>query len=332
MLNLVLLFGFALFVVVKSADFATRRASEVAHALKLSAYTIGFLIVAFISILPEAAIAISSALQGTPSLGLGTLFGSNLIDLTVVFAVITLVSTHSVKVESKILQDAPLYIGAIAFAILFGLNGHYSRVEGAALILIGTIFYFFALRGKRHKTPEKVARREVAEPFVLLVFSMAALIAGSYYTVRYGIALADRLGITPLLIGMFVVGVGTVLPELLFSLRAIRRNRDSLALGDLLGTVITDATIVLGIVAVVSPFVFNPRIIYISGVFMLFATILLFYLMKTGRALTQKEAVILLIFYAAFLAAELSVLCEIPQFALRLLTNYCSSVVGSASL
>lgn len=320
----VLLFLFWFAVVVKSADFATKRSTELARTLRLSTYTIGFLIIAVISILPEAAVAVTSAIQNTPSLGLGTLFGSNVIDLTIVFALITLASRSNVKVESKILKDAPLYIGAIAFALLFGLNGHYSRVEGVALILIGTIFYFFALSGKKHRTPGERALKEAARPFAFLLTSMALLIIASNYTVRYAIALANNLGVAPVFIGMFIISAGTVLPELLFSLRAVRKDRDSLALGDLLGTVITDATIVVGAVAIIRPFAFNPRIIYITGVFMLLAAILLFHLMKTGKALTRKEAAILLIFYAAFLAAEFAVLCETP-LAARTFTTYCAA-------
>jgi len=307
MLNLILLFGFSLFVVVKSAEFATRRSSELARALHLSTYTIGFIVVAAISVLPEAAVAISSALQGTPSLGLGTVFGANLIDLTIVFALITLVSRRTLKVESKILKNAFLYVGTIAFPIIFGLNGNYTRVEGIALVVLGVLFYFVVLRGVRHRDLEDVAKRFPFKSLILLSVTMVALLIGSHFTAYFGIALADIVGISPIFIGMFFISAGTVLPELFFSLRAVRHNHDNLALGNLLGTVITNATIIVGVIAAINPFSFNPRIIYISGVFMFLATALLFYLMKSGRALTRREAVILLIFYAAFVSAELSV-------------------------
>ncbi|MEK9194426.1 MAG: hypothetical protein AAB884_01300, partial [Patescibacteria group bacterium] len=83
-----ILFIVSLVVVVKSAGFAVKHATYLARAAKLSEYIVGFLVVAFISVFPETFVSITSAIQGVPEFGLGTLFGSNVADLTIVVALV----------------------------------------------------------------------------------------------------------------------------------------------------------------------------------------------------------------------------------------------------
>src|SRR3989338_4021406 len=101
MFNNLFIFIVSLVVVIKGATLATKYAARLAESFRLSRYTVGFIVVAIISILPETFIAIDSALAGTPSFGLGVLFGSNIADLTLVFTVIIFFAGRGVKVESK---------------------------------------------------------------------------------------------------------------------------------------------------------------------------------------------------------------------------------------
>lgn len=301
----VLLF-LSLFLVIKSADFAIRYSTRLAEGFHLPRYIVGFLIVAVISIMPETFIAITSALEGTPSLGLGTIFGSNIADLTLVFAFVIFVSGHSLKVESKLIKNRFLYIIIMLIPIILGINGYYSRIEGLVLILIGLLFYLYIFKSNSQKG-EKQKKEYSIKTFLLLFVSMAVLLLGAHFTVVFGVEVAHELSLSPTLIGLFIIGLGTTLPELFFSIKAAKHHRDDLALGDILGTVIADATIVIGIVALINPFTFNPRIIYISGILMVFALVLLLHFMKTGKVLSKHEAYALILFYVTFVVAELLV-------------------------
>jgi len=296
----------SLFIVIKSAGYAIIHSTRLAEWLNLPNYVIGFLIVAVISILPETFIAINSALEGVPSFGLGTLFGSNVADLSLVFAIVILFSKHNLKVESKTIRERFFYVSILIVPILFGLNGEYTRNEGIILVVLGVLFYFFVLR-KSMSEPPKTREKFSYRGLFLLLLNMGFLLLGAHFTVEFGVNLANVLKIHPILIGMFVVGLGTTLPELFFSIKAAKKDHDGLALGDILGTVVADATIVIGIVAMITPFSFNPRIIYITGIAMILAIILLIHFMKTDRELTKKEAIFLILFYCAFVCAELLV-------------------------
>lgn len=305
MISNLFIFVIALFLVIKGATLATRYAARLAEGFHLSKYTIGFIVVAVISILPETFIAISSALKGVPAFGLGTLFGSNVADLTLVFVVMIFFTGRSLKVESKILKNHIVYPLILLLPLVLGFNGHFSRMEGLSLIIAGGLFYYFTLKkGTVSSTALGSSDWSKYKSLSWLLFSMAVLLVGSYFTVTSATGLANYFGVNPILIGMLVVGLGTTMPELFFSLRSAERRDDALAVGDVLGTVLADATVVVGILALINPFSFPQKIIYITGIFMVAASLILFNLMKSGRSLTKKEAYLLLIFWLVFALIE----------------------------
>ena len=103
---------------------------------------------------------------------------------------------------------------------------------------------------------------------------------------------------------MLVVGIGTTIPELLFSLQAVRKHDDSLAVGDILGTVLAVATIVVGLLSMINLFAFPQKIIYVTGAFMLLASFVLSYFMRTGKTISKKEGVILFLIWITFVLPE----------------------------
>lgn len=304
MINNIFIFIAALFMVIRGATLATKYAGRLAESYGLTKYAVGFLVVAIISILPETFVAVQAAIKGMPAFGLGTLFGSNIADLTLIFALIVLISGRSLKVESKILASHAAYPFMLIIPLILGFNGHYSRLEGLALILTGAVFYYRALREGANMDGATATRVNKLKETGMLLFSMIVLLVGAHFTVTSASTLAAYAGVSPVLIGMLIVGLGTTMPEFFFALKTVRHNEDSLAIGDLLGTVLADATIVVGILATISPFAFSQRIVFLTGLFMVVSAFILFYFMRTGRRLTKKEALLLLYLWVAFVLLE----------------------------
>ncbi len=305
LLNLVLFLVF-MFVLVKSANYAITYSSRLARIFHLSEFVVSFFIVAIISVFPEATISIISAIKGIPEFGLGTLLGSNVADLTLVFGIVTLFSMKGIKVKSEILKRDFFYLALLLLPIIFGLNGNYTRVEGVILILGGCFFFFTLSIESRmfRKRFNHVNGRSFYKNLFLLVFSLAFLLVGAHFAVEFGVRFANEIKIPPILVGLTMVSIGTCLPELFFSLKSIKMNHEGLALGDILGTVITDATIIVGILALIQPFSFDPIRIYVTGSAMFLGGVLVILFMRSGRILAKKEGVFLLMFYTLFLIVE----------------------------
>jgi len=304
MINNLFIFIVAMFMVIYGAILATRYSTKLADNFKLSKYIIGFIVVAFISILPEGLISINSAINGVPSIGLGTLLGSNVADLTLIFAILTFYVGKGLKIESKIMKNFEAYPSFLMLPLIFGFNGYYSRLEGLILITAGCFFYYVVFKNNIDLSRTLEGKNDKYKNILMLLLSISLLLIGSNFTVTSVISITNILDISPILISMFIIGLGTTMPELFFSLRSVKENENDLAVGDILGTVLADATILVGILAFIYPFYFPVKIIYVTGVFMLVASMLLLKFMNSEHVLSKKEGYLLFLFWMVYVLAE----------------------------
>jgi cation:H+ antiporter len=301
-----LFFIVSLIILIKCADYSIKYSSKLAKILRFPEFIVSFFIVALISVLPEATISVISALNGESSLGLGTLLGSNVADLTLVFGIVAFFSSGGIRVKSKILGNNFFYLILLLLPLILGFDGRFSRTDGAILILAGAIFFgrIYMEKNRFHKKFNSTKKEPAFKSIIFLVISIILLLLSAFYTVKFAVNFANDVKMPAILIGVTILAFGTCLPELIFSIKAVRKNHDELALGDVLGTVITDATIILGIIALISPFNHNPHDLYITGTAMFLAGILVIIFMKSNKVLDKFEGLLLVFFYILFLFAE----------------------------
>ncbi|AZZ38553.1 sodium:calcium antiporter [Acidipropionibacterium jensenii] len=94
---------------------------------------------------------------------------------------------------------------------------------------------------------------------IQLVVGLAALVGGAELVVRNGAALAARLGVPPMVIGLTIVSIGTSAPELAVGIDAMRANAGSLAIGNIAGTNVVNLLLILGLCALLRPVHFDRR-------------------------------------------------------------------------
>lgn len=300
--------GFVLsaFVMVKAGSYAVRFISNIAKTDKLSVFLTSFLLVGVVSSFPEAFISVVSAIKGEPSLGLGTLLGGNIADLSLVIGIVA-VAAGKIKIHSKEFAHEFWLVGLVMLPVLFSLDGAISRLEGFALVAACFMFIFSMLR-ENHVLSKLVhsPKGPVLKNFVLFVASSSVVLASAYFVVKYAEGLAADFSIPLALIGIIFIGVATTLPELMFSLAALRNHMDGMALGDVFGTVIIDATLLVGIIALISPIhIVGINITTLATFSALTVSGTIFFL-KPGKIFTRNEGVLLILLYVIFVATELA--------------------------
>lgn len=108
---------------------------------------------------------------------------------------------------------------------------------------------------------------------ILIVGGLAALLLGGDLLVRGAVALARRLGVSPLLIGLTVVGFGTSTPELVTSVQAALAGSPGIALGNVVGSNIANILLILGLAAVIAPLRADPAAFRRDGTVLALATL-----------------------------------------------------------
>jgi len=135
---------------------------------------------------------------------------------------------------------------------------------------------------------------------LILIAGLALLIFAGDYLVRGAVAFAEKLGINPLVIGLTVVAFGTSAPELFVSLKAAMNDAYGIAIGNIVGSNITNVLLVLGAPALIVPVVCKEKGLGFSLFIMIIMSVALMFMMTKGR-LTHTDGVILLGLLGIFL-------------------------------
>jgi len=300
----------ATIVLAVSGYGSVKYLTKLAMFLKTSTFVLGFIVMGIITSLPELFVSINAGLIKNSALALGTIMGANIADLTLIGG-ITVLLARFIRVREKILQKntARMLYVALLFLILGFLGNGFSRIDGAILILAFIVYAIYMFKeSRRYKkgVEDHITRFSSVLYTVLFLASVAALFISSTYVAKYGTIISIELNLPPIFIGLFFIALGTTLPELVFSIEAIRQKQPEMAIGDLIGSVVANSTIIIGTAALISPIYANFLLFLTSAAFMLVCVFLFFSFMVSSKHLDWREGLALLLFYVLFLIVELS--------------------------
>ena len=139
--------------------------------------------------------------------------------------------------------------------------------------------------------------------YLQVVGGFVILVVAAELMVRGAVVLADRMGISPMVIGMTVVAFGTSAPELVVSLQASLSGSPGLAVGNIVGSNIANIWLILGAACLVTPILAKPDALRRDVVMLVGGSILFAALVLTGE-LSLLAGVVLLVVFAAFLATS----------------------------
>ena len=244
-----LLWFIPLVVGLAAAALASRRAVghalDAADATQVSAGFVGITVVAIGTDLPEIANSIISALTGHGDLAVGDTAGSAFTQVTLVLAILCLVA--EIRAERRVIAVLGLLTtAALVLTALMIDDGRFSRLEGAILVLAWVAVLPGLKRMSNDRAPTPGAEGQASRHVALALGWLAVVAVAATVVVQSFVILSEALGIPELLAGAIVLALGTSLPELIVDWTAIRRGAVGLALGDLFGSSLLDATLAVG--------------------------------------------------------------------------------------
>ena len=290
---------------VKSSQFAARSLAAIAKIIKLKEFIISFIVVGVITSLPEASVSIISAIEGDPGIGFGTLVGSNIADLSIVLGLVVLAG-GAIRVKSHYVFSETLHIVFGLLPFILAYDGVLSRLDVAALAIVCLGYIFHLIRGKYRFAEFKnhLRERKFLKNSLVFALSIGVLLASASFVVYFTKELAINLSMPAVILALVLVGPGTCLPELMFAIKSMKLRKDELALGDILGNVIVDATLVLGITALISPITLSPNIVLVTGAFTVVLVLMILSMLKRERELSKTDAMLLIFLYIVFILIE----------------------------
>ncbi len=308
MLLHLLLFVVSIIVLTRSATWLVTSLTRIAAALRLTEFTVGFVLMSLATSLPELFIAVTAAWQDSEALTLGNVIGSNIANLTVALGVAALLA-RGIRVRRITQRKDALLMSVIALMpVILLYDGFLSRYDG--LILVGAyLVYLFRLVRQEPGDSEGLNSYEgsVLKPVLEFLLGVGLLLASAYLMVHSSSQVAVFLNVPVLLIGFSLVAFGTSLPEISFAGKAILSHHRGMVFGGTLGSVVTNSSLVLGVAALIRPIYsgYSPQLLV--SVAFLAVTIFVFNMfIRTRMRLSWGEGFALFILYIAFLVIEFS--------------------------
>jgi len=305
---IIIIFLVSCLALAKSSSALVGNIKNIAGFLGMSVFTVSFLIMATATSLPELVVGVMSAARNESVLVLGTVLGSNIADLTLV-AGLAATFARGILIEKRINREDIFFMNLAAFAPLILLwDGRLSRTDGVLLLVLYLFYILKLLREQKGYSQKEIAANSIVKNIAQFIFWVGLLVGSAYGIVETAQRIATLLKIPLVLVGIFAVAIGTSLPELTFEIKAMRKQQGGMAFGDLLGSVIANSTLILGITALIRPIQIRHFPLFaISSIFLVLTALLFSSFLRSGHRLSWKEGMGLVLLYSLFIVVELLV-------------------------
>jgi len=312
-----------LIVLVKGADWLVDAAVAIAKHFGMSPLIIGLTIVAMGTSAPEVAASIKAALDNSPGIAVGNVYGSNIANLALVGGLCAIVRPILVS-RTAVFRDMPLMLGsALLLYGIFYTGLSLGRSESILMLVIfaGIILFMIHTERKRAKKDtrvleEKASTVEHAAPhqpktlwvsLLIILIGLICLAEGAGLTVSAATIIGRHAGLSEIVIGATIVALGTSLPELLTCIIAAFKGHDDLSVGNLVGSNIFNTLLVIGASGFVRPYSIasDPQLIGSYYWLMIFVLVFFSVIAFMFRKISKLAGILLFICYVGYIAYSL---------------------------
>ena len=248
-----ILIGFAL--LMSGGEGGVQGAIKIAYRLNVPPLLVGFTIVAVGTSLPELAVALEAVAQGEPDIAVGGVLGSNVANVLLVLGTACMLGSGS-DAGAGLRRDAMAVIVATVLLTAFVYLGEIPYEGGIIMLLLLVGYYAYSYIYSKGKNEEEDEEDDTWLPDNIILAIAATIVGGVMIWQGAGLLLSGATGlleghVSPAVIGLSMVALGTSLPELAVTLIAAFRNQGGVAVGNVLGSNVINILGILGTASVV---------------------------------------------------------------------------------
>ena len=240
----------SILTLVFGAERFVDSSSKIAKKFGISDLFVGLTLVAIGTSAPEIFVSVSSIVNSVESVAIGTIVGSNITNIALIFGV-SCFAVNQIKNRFSLESLIPFLLSFLLF--LFALKDlKFSLIESLGFIII--LFYFMLILSKERSNVIEVVSgsADMLKNSIMLVIGLILLVVGSNFAVVYAEKFAVSIGISEVIIGLTILAFGTSLPELAATVSAIIKGKNQMVLGNIIGSNILNLVIIVPIIGIFS--------------------------------------------------------------------------------
>ncbi|MEN8253726.1 MAG: calcium/sodium antiporter [Patescibacteria group bacterium] len=308
MLLFLIIFGLGLLLF--GAQFLVDASIGIARRFKISEFVIGLTLVTIGTSIPELVVSITGAVYrmrgvAVSDLVVGEIVGSDIGQIGLVLGLVGLFGAIDMKRKALFYQSV-FMIGSVVLLFIFGQDYFLSRLEGMTFLGLYLLYIIPIGRGGssvRHGTKKKKSNLWV--DWSKLIIGLIGIVFGAKMAIDNSVLLADQFHISKTFIGIFILGFGTSLPELVVAITAYIKRAKGISIGNIIGSNIFDTLVGLGAGASLVGFNIDSQIMNFDIPFLLFLSVIVVVFFYTKKSLEKKESILIISLYGGYVLLKL---------------------------
>jgi cation:H+ antiporter len=294
------------------ADLLVRESERLAIRLRVSEFTIGAILIALGTSLPEMAVGILAGYGAKPELAIGSIVGSTILNNTLILGLIFIFTHKTYHNMGFFAKDSNWVIISVLVFVLMALDGVVSRFDAFLLLLLMTTYILFLVKDAKsmimqqtHEAKQELPPKEDngffwPKTISLLLFGFALIAGGADFAIESALDIAKTFHISHWIIGITLVAIGTSLPELIVSISAAIKGKTNISIGSIIGSSTANITAVLGSAALAKPLQIDMPVHLFDIATMIIATLMLVFL-TINKLYSKPAGITLLIMFVLFI-------------------------------
>lgn len=270
---------------------------------------IGLTVVAFATSAPELLVSLVASAEGSGGISMGNILGSNVINIALVLGTSAMIKPVGINPQ-LVRFDLPYMIGSCLVLWLLCMDTVVGFGDGIILITILVVFLSigiykakdFNMTGSR--PPASLKRYTINA--ALMIGGLIALAKGAAMVVDSAIVMARTIGLSETFIGVSIVAFGTSLPELATSSVAASKGESDISIGNVIGSNIFNACMVMGLVGLLSPMTIESDILWFDFPFMIGLSIVLYVLSRLSDRIGRASGAGFCLLFVIYLSISYS--------------------------
>lgn len=284
---------------------------RVAKHFHKTGFSVAFFVLGILTSISEISVAINATIDGIPQVSAGNLVGASFV---ILLFIVPFLAVAGMGVGLRNTISGKSLITAFTVIVLpaaLVIDGEATRNEGVLMLLAYITLVYAVYREynsvkRAVEIPVELINKKHATVFdaIKILVGGGAIFVAAHFLVEQAVYFSELLRVPGSLMGLILLSVGTNVPEIVIAARSILKKHKEIAFGDYLGSAAANTLIFAFLPFLNGSFGVEPKEFFETTMLMIPGITLFYFFAKSKRDISRKEGLILLAFYACFLAIQ----------------------------
>jgi len=291
------------------SGLAISSVERLSKILRVSSFAVSFIVLGFFTSVSELSVGVNSILENDPEIYVGNLIGASIVIFMLIIPLLA-ITGNNIKITPEFRGfNLPASLVVIALPVILAMDGRVGRTDSLlALSLFG--FLVVAVQTRRGllekmKAINSRSSIKVGKELLRIVFGVAVIFIASRFVVEQTEYFSNILQLSPFVISLLLISIGTNIPELSFVVRSVFMKNNQVAFGDYVGSASFNTFLMGGLTLLYGKPVLLSNSYLVSLLFLVVGLFAFYYFARTKNSISRIEGFALLALYVLFLVVEI---------------------------